>query len=174
MQALTMLELRNYNKDIAYISEIRIPDSSHSVITVFGETGYCHLCYSEVVDNSGRHDIAIDLNNASQAALLAWAPISSHLACARIKGAIVNLTVITVYAPTLQAQEEGKDSFHVDFQDAVDRVPAADMLNARPGPADMATRHILVKFALDPRNANGDRLENVTSANHLVVSSTRF
>ncbi len=62
-----------------------------------------------------------------------------------------------------------------DLQDAVDRVPAGDMLivagdwNARPD-----TRHILGKFAVGTRCANGDCLVNFASANRLVVSSTRF
>ncbi len=37
VQALTMWELRKYNVDIACFSEIRIPDSGHSVIKVPGE-----------------------------------------------------------------------------------------------------------------------------------------
>ncbi len=46
--------------------------------------------------------------------------------------------------------------------------------NARPGPMDPATRHILGKFAAGTRRANGDRLVNFAAANCLVVSSTRF
>ncbi len=46
--------------------------------------------------------------------------------------------------------------------------------NARPGPVDMATRHILGKFAVGTRCANCDRLVNFASANRIVVSSTRF
>ncbi len=46
--------------------------------------------------------------------------------------------------------------------------------NARRGPVETATRHILGKFAVGTRCANGDRLVNFTSANRLVVSSTRF
>ncbi len=89
-------------------------------------------------------------------------PISSRLASARLKGTTVNLTVVAVYAPTLDAAEGAKDSFYADIQDAVDRVPAGDMLfvtgdwNARPGPVDMATRHILCKFAVGTRCANCD------------------
>ncbi len=56
----------------------------------------------------------------------------------------MSLTVVAVYAPTLDAAEEVKDSFYDDLQDAVNRVPAGDVLivagdwNARPGPADPA------------------------------------
>ncbi len=107
-------------------------------------------------------------------------PISSRLASARLKGTTVNLTIVPVYAPTLGAAEEAKDSFNDDLQDAVDRVPERDMpiiagdWSARPGPVDKATRRILGKFAVGTRCANGDRLVNFASANRLVVSSTRF
>ncbi len=68
---------------------------------------------STTVDNTGRHGVAIALSEAAQAALLAWVPISSRLASARLQGMTVNLTVIAVYAPTLGAAEEAKDSFYI-------------------------------------------------------------
>ncbi len=157
VQALTMWELRKYNVDIACLSGVGIPGSGHSAIKVPGEEACYHIYHSGVVDNSGRNGVAIALSEAAQAALLAWVPISSRLASARLKGTTVNLTVVSVYAPTLDAAEEAKDSFYDDLQDAVDRVPAGDMLivagdwNARPGPADPATRHILGKFAVGTR-----------------------
>ncbi len=51
-----------------------------------------HLYRSGVVDNTGRHGVAIALGEAAQAALLACVPISSRLASARLKGTTVNLT----------------------------------------------------------------------------------
>ncbi len=35
---------------------------------------------------------------------------------------------MAVHAPTLGSEEETKDSFYDDIQDAVDRVPVGDML----------------------------------------------
>ncbi len=87
----------------------------------------------------------IALSEAAQAVLLAWMPISSRLASARLKGTTMNLTVIAGYALTLDAAEETKDSFYDDLQDAVGRVPAGNMLivagdwNTRPAPVDAAT-----------------------------------
>ncbi len=112
VQALTMLELRKYNVNIACLSEVRIPDSGHSVIKVTGEEARYHIYHCEAVGNSGRHGLAIALSEAAQAALFAWVPISPRLASARLKGTTVNLTVIAVYAPTLGAAEEVKDSFY--------------------------------------------------------------
>ncbi len=71
--------------------------------------------------------MAIALSEAAQAAHLARVPISSRLASAQTKGVPVNLTVVAVYAPTLDAAEKVKDSFYNDFQGAVDRVPAGDI-----------------------------------------------
>ncbi len=82
-----MRELRKYNVDIAYLSYLRIPDSGHSVTKVPGEEACYHLYHSSVVDNTGRHCVAIALS----AALLAWMPIASPFASARLKGTTVNL-----------------------------------------------------------------------------------
>ncbi len=65
MQALTMRELQKYNVDIACLSEVRIPDSGHSVIKVAGEEACYHLYHIGVVDNTGRHGIAIALSEAA-------------------------------------------------------------------------------------------------------------
>ncbi len=80
-----MWELRKYKVGIACHPEIRIPDSGHSVIRMPGEEACYHLYHSGVVDNTGRHGVAIALSGAAKAALLAWVPISPHLASARLK-----------------------------------------------------------------------------------------
>ncbi len=104
----------------------------------------------------------ITLSEAAQAALLAWVPISSRLPSARLKGTTVNLAVVAVYAQMLDAAEEASDSFYDNLQ--LNRVPARGMLivvgnwNAIPSPVGTATRHILGKFAVGTRCANGDRL----------------
>ncbi len=107
VQALTMRELRKYNVNIACLSEVRITDSGHSVIKVPGE----EACYHLYLDNTGKCGVAIALSEAVQAALSAWVPITSRLASARLKGTTMYLTVVAVYAPTLDAAEEVKDSF---------------------------------------------------------------
>ncbi len=160
--------------------KVRITDSGHSEIKVPGEEACYHLFHIGVVDNTGRHGVAIALSGAAQAAIRAWVTISSRLPSARLKRTTVNLTVIPCYVPTLDAAEEKKYPFYDDVHDAVGGVPAGNMLivtgdwNARPGPVDTATWHILDKFAVGTGWANGDHLVNFASANRIVVSSTRF
>ncbi len=78
--ALIMRELRKYS---ARLLEIRIPDDGDSVINVPGEETCYHLYHSRVVEIATRYGVSIAASEAVQTALLAWAPISSHLASAR-------------------------------------------------------------------------------------------
>ncbi len=65
MQALIMRELRKYNVGIACLSDAKIPGSGHSEIKVPGEEACYHLYHSGVVDNTGRHGVAIALSEAT-------------------------------------------------------------------------------------------------------------
>ncbi len=119
-QALAVRGLRKYNVEIACLSEIRVPDSGHSVLKVPVEEVCCHLYHSGVVDNSGRHVVAIALREDAQVALLARVPSSPRLASARMEGAIVNVIIIAVDDPTLNPEEVAKSPFYEGLQDEVD------------------------------------------------------
>ena len=130
-------------------------------------------------DNSGLYGLVNALSPQAQAALLVWEPVSHRLATVRLKGAVLNVTVFSVYAQTLNAAGEFKDIYH-NLQAIVDCTLSTDLLvitgdwNARNGPEDENTRHVLGRFALSPRCDNGDRMVNFAVANHLVVTNTRF
>ncbi len=117
-----------YNEDIACLLENRTNDSGHSVVKVPGEEAYCHFYRGDGVGNCGRQGVAIALSEAAQVALLAWMKISPRLAGAYMKGVIMNRIAMSVYAPTLDAEEDAKDSFYNDIQHAIDSVPVGDML----------------------------------------------
>ncbi len=118
VRTLTMRELRKHNVDIACLSEVRIPNSGHSVTKVPGEEACYHLYRSKVVDNIRWHGVAIALSEAAQAAQAAWVPNSPRLASALLKGMTVHLTVVAIYTLTLDATEEAKDSFYDNLQNA--------------------------------------------------------
>ncbi len=59
------------------------------------EAGY-HLDHRGVVDNTGKHGVAIADSEAAQATLLAWVPISPRLASTLPNGTTMNLTVCAV------------------------------------------------------------------------------
>ena len=179
-QSLTMRALHQYKVDVACLSEVRLPDSGQKTIKVPGEDKLMHLYYSGVSDNSGRHGVAVVLSEHANKALLAWSPISERIAKARLKGAITNISIVAVYAPTLDSEESLKDRFYRDLQVAVDSVPTGDILivagdwNARTGPADDTSGHILGRFGVGSRCVNGDRLVNFAEGSRLVITNTRF
>ena len=179
-QALTIHSLWKYGIDIACLSETRLADSGHTVIKVPQAETHYHLYHSGVMDNSGLHGVAIALSQPANAALLEWRPISSRMAKIRLKGEVLNLTIIAVYAPTLQSSDDSKDEFYSSLQNAVSSVPSQDMLivagdwNARVGPTDPSLRHIVGKFSVGDKCANGDRLITFAANNHLTVANTRF
>ncbi len=107
------------NVDIGGLPEVRTPDIGHSVTKGFDEEASYHLHHSGVVDNTERYGLTIALGEATQAALLVWVSITSQLT-----GWAVDLITVAVYAPTLCAAEDAKDSFYDDLHDVVDRVSA--------------------------------------------------
>lgn len=146
-QSLTVRTLHKYGVCVSCLSEVRLPDSGHRIIKVPESDCVYHLYHSGVEDNSGLYGVAIALSPVAQAALLAWEPVSHRLAMVRLKGAVINVTVISVYTPTLNATEEEKDIFYRDLQAVVDRTPSTDLLvagdwNTRTGPgADTGSAH---------------------------------
>ncbi|XP_029653046.1 craniofacial development protein 2-like [Octopus sinensis] len=103
-----------------------------------------------------------------------------HLARIRLRCSANNISAVVVYAPTLTASDEDKDSFYDVLQAVVGRIPASDILivagdwNARTGPSNTTNDHILGRFPIGNQCADGERLVNFAVANHLTVSSMRF
>ena len=179
-QTLTLRALYDYQVDITCLSEVRIPGSGSRSLKIPGASANYWLYHSGPEDNSGQYGVAFALSPRAHKSLLSWNPISSRIALARFKGHPFNLTVVSVYAPTLPSDTSIKDEFYCQLQDVVNEVSKRDILiiagdwNARTGQADDYTRHILGKFGLGQRCDNGDRLINFADANRMFIASTRF
>ncbi len=90
------------------------------MIKVSGEVACFHLYHNGVVANIERHGVAIALSEAAQVVLLAWGPVSPRLAIFRIRGAMVNLTDILLYAPEFDAEKEARYSRRFMMTGSVD------------------------------------------------------
>jgi exonuclease III len=179
-QSLTIRTLHEYRVDIACLSEVRLPGTGSRRILVPGAESSYWLYHSGPKDASGQHGVAIAVSANANKALISWTPVSQRLATARFKGHPFNISVIAVYAPTLAADSHVKDDFYEHLQAIVNQIPRRDILviagdwNARTGPCDDNTRHILGRFGLGERCENGERLINFADLNRLCVSNTRF
>ena len=179
-QALTMRSLFKYGVDICCLSELRIRGNGSKCIPVPGSSASHWLYYSGPEDNSGLAGVGVALSAKSNASLIAWEPISPRIAVIRLAGKPHNITIVSIYAPTLPSENSVKDLFYGELQETIDKVPNSDFLivagdwNARPGCCDINTRHILGKYGIGKRCANGDRLVRFADKNQLFISSTRF
>jgi len=179
-QCVKMKALDEYAVDIACLSEVRLQSSGCARIKVLGETTHYWLYYSGTEARTGQHGVGIAIKDSVHKTLISWRPVSERIALARFKASPVNVTVVAVYAPTLQADTLVVDDFYKELQSVVRSVPRRDVLivagdwNARTGPADPDTTHILGRFGLGRRCENGERLVSFADYNRLVVTNTRF
>ena len=60
--------------------------------------------------------------------LESWMPVSDRIMTARFTSRFIKTTVVQVYAPTNEADEETKDSFYDLLQRVTDEIPRHDMI----------------------------------------------
>ena len=90
-----------------------------------------------------------------------------------------HLTLLSIYAPTLQANEQILDSFYGCLRDTIAMTPAADKLillgdfNARVG-NDNQTWNVLGPFGMGKMNSSGLRLLELCSEFDLNICNTFF
>ena len=89
-----------------------------------------------------------------------------------------SITVIQVYAPTINAEEEEVQWFYEDLQGLLELTPKKDVLfiigdwNAKVGSQEILG--VPGKFGLGVQNEAGQRLTEFCQENALVVENTLF
>ncbi|VDL93926.1 unnamed protein product [Schistocephalus solidus] len=100
-QSLMAHSMHQYHVDVCCLSEVRILDSVAREVKIPGVNSHFSLYHSGPRDSSGKHDVAIGLSDQAIHALLAWEPVNDRMAFAQLKGHLTNISVVSVYAPTL-------------------------------------------------------------------------
>ena len=96
----------------------------------------------------------------------------------RFKGKPFNITVIQIYAPTSNTEEDEVERFYEDLQDLLELTPKKVVLfiigdwNAKVGSQE--TPGVTSKFGLGMRNEAGQRLIEFCQENTLVIANTLF
>ena len=94
------------------------------------------------------------------------------------QGKPFNITVIQVYAPTSNAEEDEVERFYEEPQDLLELTPKKDVLliigdwNAKVGSQE--TPGVTGKFGLGICNEAGQRLKEFCQENALVIAKTLF
>ena len=108
-QSLTMRSLHSYRVGICCLSEIRIRGNGSKCIKVPGVDTCYWLYYSGPEDNSGTAGVGVALSSSVHNSVISWEPVSPRIAVIRLAGKPQNVTIISVYAPTLPSDQSNKD-----------------------------------------------------------------
>ena len=107
-------------------------------------------------------------------------PFGPRICYIRIKGKFFNYSVFSIYAPTNVAQEQEKDNFYEEVEQAMNTVPQHDIkillgdFNAQVGKEEVYRSVIGKQSFHDVSNDNGLRMISLAVAQGMVVGSTLF
>ena len=114
-------EIARVNIDILAISELKW--------TGMGEFNsddhYIYYCGQESLRRNG---VAIMVNKGVQNVVLGCNLKNDRMISVRLQGKPFNITVIQVYAPTINAEEAEVERFYEDLQDLLELTPKKDVL----------------------------------------------
>ncbi len=109
--------MKDYSIDVLGISECRWTGFGKMKLNT-GET----VIYSGREDGIHREGVAIMMSKLAESALMEWRPVNERIITARYYSKFIKLTIIYIYAPTMDATEEAKDAFYEQLQATVETV----------------------------------------------------
>ena len=136
---------------------------------------YIHHCGQESLRRNG---VAITVNKRVQNAVLGCNLKKDRMISVHFQGKPFNITVIQVYAPTRNAEEDEVEWFYEDLQDLLELTPKKDVLfiigDWNTKVRSQETPGVTGKFGLGIRNEAGQRLVEFCQENALVIANTLF
>ena len=113
-------EFKRYGLHILGISEARWTGSGKE--TCEGNT----FIYSGQAEHHSR-GVGLIINREAENALIGWKPVNYRIITARFLSRHVKTTIIQVYAPVEDAEEETKNAFYEQLQDVLNDIPRSDL-----------------------------------------------
>ena len=159
------------NTDILGISELKWT----GMVEFNSDAHYIYYCGQESLR---RNEVALTVNKRIQNAVLGCNLKNDRMIFVHVQGKPFSITVIQVYAPTINAEEAEVQRFYEDLQDLVELTPKKDVLfiigdwNAKVGSQN--TPGVTGKFGLGVRNEAEQRLIEFCQENALVIANTLF
>lgn len=177
--ALIARELRRYNIDIAALSETRLADEGQ--LTEIGG-GYTFYWKGKNSNEPRIHGVGFAIKNELLGSLSEIPTgINERLMTLKIK---LNdnqwATIISAYAPTLDADDNIKEAFYANLEDILSGIPQRDKIillgdfNARVGCDNQLWAGIIGKDGVGTCNSNGVLLLTKCAEHELVITNTLF
>ena len=164
-------EMARANVDILGISELKWSGMGE----FNSDDHYIYYCGQEFLRRNG---VAITVNKRVQNAVLGCNLKNNRMISIRFQGKPFNITVIQVYALTINPEEAEVEQSYEDLQYLLELTPKKDIFfiirdwNAKAGSQE--TPRITGKFGLGVRNEAGQRLIEFCQENTLVIANTLF
>ncbi|CAG4947208.1 unnamed protein product [Colias eurytheme] len=168
-------DILKYGVGIAALQEVRWPGK-----------GECNVDNDSVLfysgSNTGRHThgtgFLVPTNLLEN--VIRFEAISDRLCMIRVRGKFFNISIVNVYAPTEDADEDTKDKFYDHLESVYEQLPGYDAkivvgdFNAKIGREDIFMPTIGKHSKHNTTNDNGVRLISFASSKGMVVKSTMF
>ncbi|KAJ4927753.1 hypothetical protein JOQ06_015555 [Pogonophryne albipinna] len=177
--AIISRELGKFQIDIAALSETRLADEGQLKEE---KGGYTFFWKGKPANEPQIHGVGFAIKNCLINHLHELpVGINERLMTIRLMLASSQMaTVISAYAPTLDAQDEVKEAFYADLDKTLSEVPKEDKLillgdfNARVGRNHHLWRGTLGREGVGNTNSNGILLLTKCSEHNLVITNTLF
>ena len=145
------------------------------------KTGHT-IIYSGNTNATDTHDkgVGFVITKKEKQSILEWNPVSSRIITARFDTKFQKTTIIQVYSPTNNADEEEKEDFHNSLQTTVNSVPKRDILmikgdlNAKVGKDRTGREREMRPNGIGEMNENGEIFADFCVVNSLVIDGTHF
>lgn len=177
--AIIARELRIFGIDIAALSETRLADEGQLKEE---KGGYTFFWKGKPADEPRIHSVGFAIKN-SLISHLSELPVGVNERLMTIRLMLAcnqKATVVSAYAPTLNAQDEVKETFYAELDNILTKVPKEDKLillgdfNARVGRNHNLWRDTIGKEGVGNTNSNGILLLTKCSEHSLIITNTLF
>lgn len=170
---ITLNECKKYNINVAAIQEHRWRGSG-SVRLNGG------IAYYSGADDWCRAGVGFVVDLQTNKSIITFNAISERICYLRLRGGSYNLSLISAYAPTEDADMEIKDDFYELLNLVYNSMPKYDAklilgdMNAKVGKEIHYRPTIGLHSLHNLCNRNGERLVNFASSNGMIIASTTF
>lgn len=168
-------ELLRLRIDIAALQETRLLDEGS-----LRETNYTFFWKGNETGDRREHGVGFAIRNNILNCIESPVGISKRIMTLRLTSTSGPVTLVSAYAPTLQASSEVKDKFYDDLRECLRHVRSTDKLmilgdfNARIGSNWRDWPDCVGSHGIGNQNENGQRLLELCAPFSLCVTNTYF
>ena len=170
-------EMSRFKTSLLGISETRWIKSGRFPLAS-GQT----ILFSGHEDDHGRHThrVGFMLSAETTKPLMEWELINARLIAARFYGTPTNISIIQGYAPTNDAEPEGKAEFYDILQSTIDTIPKRDLViimgdfDGKISSDNTGREQVMGGHGEGEINANGELFVDMCAFNSMVIGGSIF